>query len=213
SPAYTVLWASGSVWLESLTAGTRYARALRIGLCFLIIFVLIALMPLAVPLLPVEKFIPYSRALGFEPSSNEGKEVSALPQFYADMFGWKEKAASVAAVYNALPEADREKCAIFGNNYGRCGAIDYYGKAYGLPKAIGNHNNYWVWGPRHYTGEVVIIMGGSYEDHVESFETVELAAVSGCDYCMPYEDDMKIFLCRGLKARLSDVWSTEKHYD
>jgi hypothetical protein len=32
-------------------------------------------------------------------------------------------------------------------------------KKYDLPRAISGHNNYWLWGPREYTGEIMIMIG------------------------------------------------------
>lgn len=213
APGYSVLWASGSILLERITAGKRVGVALRAILCVLIGGMITLALPFVLAILPVEKFIAYAAALGSKPRSAEAKELAELPQFYADMFGWKEKAAAVAAVYNTLTEEEKKKCAIFSNNYGRCGAIDYYGQQYGLPKSIGNHNNYWIWGPRDYTGEIVIILGGTYEDHSADFETVKLVAVSDCQYCMPYEDNVKIFLCHNLKPKLREIWRAAKHFE
>jgi len=119
----------------------------------------------------------------------------------------------VATVYNSLSDSEKKQCAIFASNYGRCAAIDYYGKKYGLPDAIGNHNNYWIWGYREYNGEVLIILGGSMEEHVDDFAEVKQVAISHCEYCMPYENDLRIFLCRKLKVDLHDIWNQEKHYE
>ncbi len=82
----------------------------------------LALAPFATPMLPVDAYVRYARALGIDPGTDEGHELAELPQFYADMFGWEEKAATVAEVYHALPAADRERAAIFADNYGRAGA-------------------------------------------------------------------------------------------
>lgn len=211
APAYASLFAAAGVFFEQLTSlKTKWVRYVY---PVLIVISASLLMPLVLPLLSVEKFISYSKMLGIEPSSNEGKKLSDLPQFYADMFGWKEKAKDVAKVYNTLTNDDKAKCAVISSNYGRCGAIDFFGEQYGLPKSIGTHNNYWIWGPRDYTGEVMIIMGGTLEDHVNDFESVVLAEVSSCDHCMPYENDVNIFICRGLKHKVADVWPHEKHYD
>jgi hypothetical protein len=39
------------------------------------------------------------------------------------------------------------------------------------------------------------------------FESVEVAAtVEHNDYAMPYENDLKVFLCRGLKQPLAELW-------
>ena len=68
------------------------------------------------------------------------------------------------AVYNSLPPDVRAKTAIFGQNYGQAGAIDLFGPKYGLPPAISGHQSYFLWGPRGYTGESVIVMAGRQED-------------------------------------------------
>ncbi|RAV99439.1 glycosyltransferase family 39 protein [Pseudochryseolinea flava] len=213
APGYAILWAAGSVWWENLTASKMGTLIVRPLLIILIFSLTVVAAPLAAPILPVDKYIAYAKALGEEPSSSESKELSELPQHFADMFGWEEKARDVAIVFNKLSAEEKKRCAIFGTNYGDCGAIDYYGKAYGLPKAIGNHNNYWIWGTREYTGDLIIIMGGSLEDHIENFESVTQEIVSDCQYCMPYEDNMKIFLGRKLKVNIKHVWPNEKHYD
>lgn len=212
APAYASLFAAAGVFFERKLTGKKVIW-LRYAYPVLILISAGFLMPLVLPVLSVEKFISYSKALGIEPSSNEGKKLSDLPQFYADMFGWKEKAKDVAAVFNTLSQEDKTRCAIISSNYGRCGAIDFFGEQYGLPKSIGTHNNYWIWGPRDYNGELLIILGGKLEDHVNDFESVTLAGVSVCDHCMPYENNVNIFICRGLKHNVADVWPHEKHYD
>jgi len=210
--AFTGVFAAGGVFLEQVLNRAYRRWALYVYPSLMVILTII-IVPLVLPVLPVDQYIQYAKVLGHEPSSSENKKLSDLPQFYADMFGWKEKARDIAAVYNTLSPADKAKCAIFSNNYGRCGAIDFYGKAYGLPSSIGNHNNYWIWGPGDYTGEVMIIMGGSKEDHEGDFESVALVGKSECNHCMPYENGANIWVCRGLKKGLKEIWPDEKHYE
>jgi len=212
APAYPMLFAGGAVFFEK-TLHSKVLYWLRFAYPLLIIATTLILLPLVLPILPVDHFISYSEKLGLKPESNEGKELSELPQFYADRFGWEEKARDVAKVYNSLSTEEKTKCAIFSNNYGRCGAIDYFGEKYELPKSIGNHNNYWIWGTRGYSGEIMIILGGSLEDHKPNFESVVLAGKSDCEFCMPYEDNVNIFLCRGINEPLKEIWPEEKHYE
>ncbi len=212
APAYASLFAAAGILVEQKLI-SRSVSWIKYAYAIVLLITGIILIPMVLPVLSVEGYINYAKALGDKPSSNEGKELSDLPQFYADMFGWKEKAKDVADVYNTLSEDDKKKCAIIASNYGRCGAIDFFGEQYGLPKSIGTHNNYWIWGPRDYNGDVLIILGGVFEDHKDDFESVALAGVSNCEHCMPYENKMNIFICRGLKHAVKDVWGHEKHYD
>src|SRR6185436_16511388 len=144
SPVYPMLFAAGSVWLERQSRAVLFGRAVAVAL---VTIAGIVLAPLALPILPVETFIAYQKRLRLEPPATETHRLGKLPQFYADMHGWPEMAATIARVYNGLTPAEKAKCAIFGQNYGQAGAIDFYGKRYGLPKAISGHQNYYLWGP------------------------------------------------------------------
>ena len=100
-----------------------------------------------------------------------------------------------------------------GRQGSRSGVIDFFGKKYGLPESIGSHNNYWIWGPRDYTGEVVLILGGDLENKQRVFASVEIVDSVSTPYCMPYENNLKIYLCRNLKMPLTELWAQIKHYD
>ncbi len=210
APAYSMLCAAGGVVFERWFSGKfQWARPVYGGL---IVLGGIVLAPFALPILPVQTYIRYAAALRVAPSTPEGKRLGQLPQYYADMFGWEQKAQAVAAVFRSLAPEEQSKCAIFADNYGRCAAIDFYGRRYNLPAAIGRHNNYWIWGPRNYTGELMIILGGALEDKQEQFESVVVAGTVHCDYCMPYENDLRVYLCRNLKVPLSSIWPRLKSY-
>jgi hypothetical protein len=211
APGYSMLFATGGVALESWCSARGRRWLLPAYLCLLAAGLIFA--PAVLPILPVSNYLRYAQALGIAPSTAEGKELAELPQYYADMFGWEDKAKAVARVYQALPAQDRAKCAIFGDNYGRCAAIDFFGAAYGLPKSIGCHNSYWLWGPRQYNGDLVLILGGELKDKQEKFESVVVADSVSTRYCMPYENNLKIYVCRNLKQRLPDVWSMMKSYN
>jgi hypothetical protein len=211
SPAYSMLFAGGGVAVERWTA-SGIARWIR-PVYGAIVAAGILLAPLTIPIFPVETYIRYADALGVKPSTSEGKQLGNLPQFYADMFGWEDKAAAVAKVFHSLSPEDQAKCALFGDNYGRCGAIDFYSKKYGLPKSIGSHNNYWLWGPRNYTGELVIILGGNLKGKTDRFESVTVADTVRSAYAMPYENNLAIYICRNSKMPLKELWPQLKHYE
>ena len=59
-------------------------------------------------------------------------------------------------------------------NYGEASAVNFLGQ--GLPFAISGHNNYFLWGPHGYTGEVMIVISGdSVEDLQKYYSDVQIA--------------------------------------
>ena len=211
APAYPMLLAAGAFTIETFVRERQW-NWLKPATVTLLLLGGAAVAPLAMPLLPVETYIRYQRFLGIEPPKTERHRFGKLPQLYADMFGWQEMVATVAKVYNSLPPEERAKCAIFTNNYGEAGAIDFFGGKYGLPKAISGHNNYWLWGPGNYAGEIVITVGPRLEDVKKAFDQVELGATHVNEYAMPYESDLPIYICRKPKMSLPEVWPRTKNY-
>ena len=141
-PAYTMLMAAGGVAIEDLVEAKPW-RWLRTTLPALLATAGLVALPFGVPVLPVNAFLRYSRILPYANSVKTERDAVGvqLPQLYADMFGWENIADGVAQVYRDLPAADRAGCAILAGNYGEAGAIDYYGPALGLPRAISGHNS------------------------------------------------------------------------
>jgi hypothetical protein len=210
--AYAPLFAAGAVTIEAFAAAPRRRWIVPASVAALIVLGA-PVVPLGLPFLPVNRLVAYMQALGFQPRAQEHTRESDLPQVFADMFGWEEMVQRVARVYHALPPGQRAKVAIFASNYGEAGAIDFFGPRYGLPPAISNHNNYWLWGPRGATGEVVLIVGGDRDDEHADFRSVRLAATTSCQHCMPYENGAPIFVCLGLNQPLSRRWAEIRHFE
>jgi len=212
APAYPMLFASGAIVFQSFVERRRWDR-LKPAYALALLLTGAALAPFGYfPLLPVETYIRYSQALHFGPPRIETHRSGPLPQIYADMFGWPEMAASVARVYAKLSPEDKARCAIFGQNYGEAGAIDFFGARYGLPKAISGHQNYYLWGPRGYTGECVIVMDDRPERLAQLFASYEKVATVFHPYSMPYRH-FDLYLCRGLKWNLQEIWPRVKKWN
>ena len=211
-PAYAVLFAAGGVALEPFlwSPGRRWR-----GCAYFAVLILTGLitLPFGVPILPVDLFARYQRWLPLtQEIQTEHDSTSELPQLYADMFGWPEMTASIAGVYNSLPPADRRGCAILASNYGEAGAIDEFGAAYGLPKAISPHNSYFFWGSRDYTGECVILFGDHSESIKGFFGDVRQVATISNRYAMPNETGLAVYLCRRPKMPLAQMWPQLRFY-
>jgi len=217
SPVYPILLAGGAAFGEQLVRKRAFGWLKPVIITGTIIYGAIVA-PFAVPILPVEKFIAYEALLGAAPRAEEKSSVAELPQYYADEFGWEELADSAGHVYQSLSPQDQAQCVIFMRDYGQAGALDFYGKRYGLPPALCGHNSYWYWGPGDRPGNVAIIMGDSrdleenFRDLHRYFDQVSLATVTNAKYCMPFENHRQIFLCRGFNTTVQKIWPSVRFF-
>ncbi len=210
SPALTGLFAAAGVATEAWTRG-RYARPVRVTIIVLVALT-IGAAPLAKPLLSEDAYVRYAAALGITPSADERGRIGRLPQFFADMHGWRELAEAVAKVAAALSLEERREVCVYGSNYGEAGAIDFFRSALDLPPAISGHNSYWLWGPGTCRGAVLLIIGGRAENHARYFKQIEVGAVFRCPDCMPFEDNLTIWVVRGPKHSIDEVWPSLKRF-
>ncbi len=206
APLYPILAAAGGVAFEQFTARADW-RWLRLSYPPVLILGGLATVPFGVPLLPVDTFIRYLHEVPYARSvKTERDATAALPQSYADMFGWENMAGTIADVYHNLPKTEQANCAILAGNYGEAGAIDFYGPKLGLPRAISGHNNYFLWGPRDYSGECVILFGERAEEYKNYFGQAERVATISDPHAMPSEQNVPVYLCRKPQAPLSVLW-------
>lgn len=212
APAYVILFAAGAVATERVTARGKLQAALRAACLFWLVAGVSLLLPLVLPVLPIDTFLRYQSHLPFEVPKTERSFVGeTLPQYYADEFPWPGMVEAVARVYHSLTPEEQARTAIFANNYGQAAAVDFFGPRYGLPKAISGHQNYFLWGPRNYTGDTVIVLGDEESDAREHFDSVTVAATLYNPYAYRYEN-FPILLCRGLKWDLQTEWSRVKNW-
>ena len=86
--------------------------------------------PFALPILsPDAAASPICRArLLAQGDADREHEALGVAQYFADMFGWREMAAAVSAVYRDLPPEERAQAVFFAPNYGEAAALDIYGR-------------------------------------------------------------------------------------
>jgi len=169
--------------------------------------------PTIFPILPVRTFIAYTKALGITQQKFENQQLSELPQIFADMCGWEERVEIVAAYFHSLSREEQKVTAIGAPDYGQAGAIDFFGPRYGLPKSISANNNYWIWGPRDYRGESLILLNeGSPEKYKTMCISLTLVAQPFDPYSRP-DSNRPIFHCRGLKRDLRELWPELKGWN
>jgi hypothetical protein len=209
--AYPLLFAGGGVVLEH--GGRRWGRAIpAIAGVLLVAFGLLSA-PFALPMLTEETYVRYARALGIQPSNSEAKKLAELPQFYADMHGWEGLAGDVSAAYLSVPEAERPTTVAFVTNYGEAGALELYARKYPLPRVICDHNSYWLWGVGTTPVTTFIRLGGTLDAYRESYGDVTPVGFHTCRYCMPYENDLGIFVARKRRVPIEQDWGRLKHFE
>ncbi|MGH9141706.1 MAG: glycosyltransferase family 39 protein, partial [Vicinamibacterales bacterium] len=211
APAYTWLFAAGGVAFERWTAAR--SRLWMIGATALMVVSGVAVAPIALPILSVERYVAYSRALGVAPSMEEKKELAALPQFFADMNGWPEFVSDIERAWRQLPPDERTRAIFVGGNYGEAGAVDVLGPGLDVLPSFSGHNNYWFWGPPPESVDAIIVLTDHPERLQQRFDHVETAGKTECGDCMPYENHRASFVAWGSKLPWASVWPSLKHFD
>ena len=202
-----VLIAGGAVVWERFNA-MRFMKWLIPITAILFLLVGLIAMPVALPVLSPSSTAQYIREHGIQQSYEKGV-TAKLPQNFADRFGWKELADSVAAVIQRLPERERHSVLLAGQNYGEAGALEYYGRSLNFPPVISGHNSYWLWGPVN-PAEVVIMVGNSRSRMEELFYDVQEGARTSTGWQMNYECNRLIWICRKPKMPLTEIWPKAK---
>jgi len=211
APIYPMLFAAGAVIIEAAIERTR-----QVWLAPVIVIVLVAggawFAPLVIPVLSVEHLISYMDALPFKvPRTEHSHERALLPQHYADQFGWEEMAAMTAQAWSRISPEERHDCGIYAQDYGQAGAIDFFGRRYGLPPALSGHQTYFLWGPRGYSGNCMIVLDDKKEVLDRLFEHVEYVGTSDNPYAL--ERNVPVFICKGAKfGSLEALWPKLKKW-
>jgi len=169
--------------------------------------------PVAMPILPVDQFIPYMDRLPIKVPRSEYQHARAvLPQHYADQFGWNDVVTGVVGAWNRMPLDERKYCGIFAQDYGQAGAIDFLGPKYGLHPSLSGHQTWFLWGPRGYTGNCMIVLDDDQETLEKLWTNVEYVGRTP-DNPYALERNLTIYICRGFKnGTLADLWPKLKRW-
>ena len=159
---YPALFAAGAVAWEHRFALSRGVQQNRIFAfpAFITILVItsILILPMSSPVLKPDTWVRYTRAMKMSHPEQERFTSTALPQFFADRFGWQQELDIVSAAYNKLSPEDQARVCVFAGNYGEAGSLQFLSPLEGkpLPRVISGQNNYWLWGIQGCTGDPTI---------------------------------------------------------
>jgi len=215
APIYPVLFAAGGVaveaWLErrAWTRGRMWPQtAMATVLVVITAIGAFALLPILSP----EKLLAFQHFLRISSAKTEVAHDGPLEQRLGDQFGWPELVAEVARIYDALPPEERARTGIFASNYGEAGALHLFGPGLGLPEAICAHQSYSLWGPPDFRGDTLIWLQWGRQ-YLEPWcrEVVQVG-----EHHHPWgmaEENRPIYLCRGLRTPLVQMWPDLKHWN
>ncbi len=212
APVYPMLLAAGAVVIES-ALDRPIGAWLKPAIAIILLAAGAHLAPITVPIFSPDHFLAYAKRLPFKlPVMEYQHRRAALPQWYADQFGWNEIVAETAQAWDQLAPAERSDCAVFAQDYGQAGAIDFLGRRYGLPPALSGHQTYFLWGPRGYSGNCMIVLDDRPDRLEQFFEHVQYVGTSA-DNPYALEKRIDVFICRGWKfGSLAQVWPQLKKW-
>jgi hypothetical protein len=212
--AYPYLIAAGCVQIDNWTGELRRIRwaiaatSVLLGLVFF---------PLVMPVLPEERLASYYKELHLFLHISRGsietehRVYAQIPSDFASMHGWRELTAIVERVYSELPPDNQKQAVVLVQNYSEAAAIEFLSNPK-LP-VISGHNQYFLWGPRGYTGDVLICVGDNCDSAVKYFRSCSLEARLEAPWIQPSEYDIPVMLCRGIKRPILELWPLTKFYN
>jgi Dolichyl-phosphate-mannose-protein mannosyltransferase len=188
--------AAGSVPAERWIAKARRPRARRAAIGVLALAGTVAVLPIALPLLPIASL----------------HNVSGTTNI-ADGIGWPQLTADVAAQDAALTRAGRPPTSIFTGAYAEAGALDLYGGPYHLPPVISGHNTFWLWGPGDASDTTVLYVDAEGQLWLYFANCRQLAVYNPPDQVKNNWNDLAIGVCTGPSGSWKTLWPHMKHYN
>lgn len=203
APAYPMLLAAGAVLearaVASLAAG--WARLVRGHTCVTLAVGAALAIAVVVPIAPV--------------NSAWWKVANKVNDDFREEIGWPELVDTIAGIHASLSPGERAHVGILAGNYGEAGAIDLYGPAHGLPKAISGINSYWARGYGDPPPQTLIVVGVSRDFLERNFKSCVLAGHVKNRYGVENEETTRhpdLFVCGQPREPWPVFWKQFRYY-
>jgi 4-amino-4-deoxy-L-arabinose transferase-like glycosyltransferase len=141
APIYPLGYAVGAMWLDHVLSRKVWIGGLAAAATAVTLVLATALLPIA----PV-------------PNSTFNDEI-----------GWPELAHQTAQAYDSIPADQRPDTMILAHYYSEAAAIDFYGPALGLPRAVSPHLSYWYWAPARMDPMTVVTIDFTLDEGKQLF--------------------------------------------
>lgn len=167
---YPLLFAFGAIQLERFV--TQHSRVWKYVFIIIPCALGIRIIPTIFPICKPAKLVAYYEARNLDKLGLykwEDLKLHPIPQDFADMLGWKEMTEKTAKAYNSLSADEKKHTIIFADNYGEAGAINYYGKTYGLPTAYSDNASFLYWMPDSLHIDNIILITDDKDEMQRAF--------------------------------------------
>lgn len=183
----TVNWAS------------RGRRRLRGGVLAAGFVASLVLVPVALPVLPVQEL--------------HNTPVVAINSTMGEEVGWPTFVQEIATVYHSLPQATQVSTIILASNYGEAGAVNQFGPADGLPAVYSGHMSYWYWGPPPAGATTAVAVGFSRGQLSGFCGSIRLAThLNNHLQVKDEEQGNPVYVCSHLRVSWKAIWPRLKTY-
>ena len=161
---------------------------------------------ICLPILPAPVLARVLAAMPSPPSAEKGQK--SVLQGLSDTMGWPEMTRTVASVWKVMPGVT-----VMTNNYGEAAALEYYGPAYGLPKLICPHNQFWLDGYGSWDGRAVLFVGEPPAALLAAFSSVRLVGRVDAPWAVPEEAHAGIWLLTDGRLPPGALWARLKRFE
>jgi 4-amino-4-deoxy-L-arabinose transferase-like glycosyltransferase len=203
APAYPMLLAAGAVWGENwIRKKSRDAQ--------------MAILPSVWISLAIGALAVFSLVLPIAPLGSAWWHIAdASNGNFKREIGWPELVATIAHVRDSLPVEERGGVGVLAGDEGQAGAVNLYGRAYGLPEAISGMNSNWLRGYGNPPPQTVIAVGFRRNDLDRIFARCEVAAQLSNPYGIVNDsigDRAQIYVCRNIRQPWPEFWKDFLYY-
>lgn len=204
---YPFMFAAGGVSWENYVK----SRVWQVALAVLIVFLSLPLISGGIPIMPASRLADfYARIppkMGAEALLRwEDGRMHPLPQDFADMLGWDELGDIVIRACDTI--CDKNRIMIYAENYGQAGAIEHYGKPFGLPQVASFSDSYLLWVPDSIpaVGDLFFYVNGELGRDIDSlFARIDSVGSITNPYAREY--GTTVYLCRSPRADFRHFWT------
>jgi 4-amino-4-deoxy-L-arabinose transferase-like glycosyltransferase len=201
-PAYPMLLAAGAVWAEGSIASLnpRAQTAAVRGTWITLAVGGVITSSLVVPVAPI--------------NSTWWRIADAANDSFNMEVGWPELAAAVAHVRDSFPPAERTSIGVLAADEGEAGAVNLFGRAYGLPEAISGMNSNWLRGYGNPPPQTVIAVGFTRDELDRIFASCTWATSLSHPYGIVNKtiNSSEVWVCRDVRGGWPAFWKQFQYY-